>query len=58
VPKPVASRLMSGMIWSPSFTASEPPGVKQFWTSITKTSCAVGFIFVLPVCAAALARRR
>ena len=53
--KPVASRLMSGMIWSPSFTASEPPGVKQFWTSITRrTSCAVGFIFVLPVCAAAI----
>src|SRR6266849_4041666 len=50
----VARRLMRGMIWSPSFTASEPPGVKQFCTSITRrTSCAVGFIFMLPVCAAA-----
>src|SRR4030095_6365878 len=43
------------MIWSPSFTAREPPGVKQFCTSITRrTSCTVGFIFVLPVCAAAI----
>src|SRR5207249_569865 len=52
--KAVARRLMSGMTWSPSFTASEPPGVKQFCTSMTRrASCAVGFIFRLPVCAAA-----
>src|SRR5215813_3385385 len=50
-----ARRLMIGMIWSPSFTAREPPGVKQFCTSTTRrTSCAVSFIFVPPVCAAAI----
>src|SRR5437867_3885133 len=36
---------MSGMIWSTSFTASEPPGVKQFCTSMTRrTSRAVGHL--------------
>ena len=31
----LAMRLMSGTMTSPSFTASEPPGVKQFCTSTT-----------------------
>src|SRR5438132_475865 len=40
-----AMRLMIGTISSPPFTASEPPGMKQFWTSTTRsTSCPPGLI--------------
>src|SRR5262245_47550725 len=52
-----ASRLIMGTTWSPSFTARDPPGTKQFCTSTTRsTSCPVGFIFA-PPCAAASGTR-
>src|SRR5688500_17549673 len=47
-----ASRLISGMILSPSGTGSVPPGRKQFCTSITASASAspgLSFICALPI---------